>query len=432
MQTIVLIEKIEQYLTETDKLFAGESHFKPAMTYMINHFWSIIAYQYNDENLNKLKILRDSLLNKIDSVDRQLNCKTQAPAAADSAAEKSYSGASTTSVDSSINVIDLQSELESFKLETEAIKNKMSQQSELMRHLLLQMSLNQQEAENRSTLTSSSVTEATLDAKSDPNSIQVVREHVENEQKDQDYSFSPGASPTSSLFEYFKKKWDMKSSVKVEKKSESMSNSQVNTAEDRKKQTDADVKVTPSVASSNENTSASTSSDISTTNDVNFYFYYNVNDYIAIDKNLALNEQLKEEAKKQLTGSGEGPSVVSSMTSSADSKISKLNETGSSLITEDVAIFDSKKTPINGIVSQVGTNPASKSDDLANDSFTIQCPVCMISVDSRAVPLEDYENHVMTCSNETKQLVCMFCLKIYSGNEIYPFERHVDAHMGSS
>ncbi len=413
VQTIVLIEKIEQYLTEADRLFEDESSFKPAMSYLISHFWSIIAYQYSDENLPKLKTLRDSLLTKIDSVDNKLTSLNNTRIKA-VGVEKSCNTVS--SMNSSINVIDVDSELETFKHEAEVIKSKMSEQTELIKSLLHQMNLNKlQEPENRSTLTQS-----TVDANLNSNSTS-----IDKESDDHDRSFSPSSSPTSGLFDYFKRKWDMRTSVKIDKRDESLTSSQIITEKAKSEKE----------ANSNENSSANTSSDISTANDPNFYFYYNVNDYIAIDKNLALNEQLKELAKNN----PEGLTSESSMVSSADSKISKLNESGPIAANENGVIIDSKKTPANGMVDQVNANQATNSkgsqlmyNQIADSSFTIQCPVCMVSVDSRVVPLDDYEKHVMSCSNEKNQLVCMFCLRVFNHNEQYVYEEHVDGHLNNS
>jgi hypothetical protein len=67
-------EKIEHHLAEADKLFKDETHFKLAMEYLVKNLWSTIAHQYNEKNLENLKLIRDSLLIKLDRSNELVNC----------------------------------------------------------------------------------------------------------------------------------------------------------------------------------------------------------------------------------------------------------------------------------------------------------------------------------------------------------------------
>jgi hypothetical protein len=439
VQTIVLAERIEHYLTETNRLFVDETQFAPAMTYMIGGLWSMIAHQYSDESLAKLKQLRESLLTKISTIDKLANRKTVLiEPTLNQAANTPTAVSLSSSSDSSINVVDLESEMEAFKINTELIKTKIGAQGELMKNLLDKMGVvSSIQAENKSasTLTSSTIS-TVVDSDKQPQA-QTVSEH------NSELEFnSPGTSPTSGLFDYFKKKWDARSSL----------HSTVTTNTNDQPEV-ADNIIQASSSSSTSNAQQMTSSETSTEEKINpdnqnkgtvdsgvtaseqnFYFYYNVNDYIAIDKDLALNEQVKEQlnerAVNENSGSMAASSSSSSSSSSTDSKISKIDESQKSSISNDEngvgLLSDSKRTP--PLLAGAGQETAP---DVVVNSTILQCPVCLVSVDSRDVAFDEYERHVGDCGGEQDgaQFVCMFCLRIYKNDEQSEYEQHVESHM---
>lgn len=69
-----IADKIESHLIETDKIFQDESCFKPAMEYLVMSLWSLIAHEYNERSLENSRMVRDSLLLKLDKANETLGC----------------------------------------------------------------------------------------------------------------------------------------------------------------------------------------------------------------------------------------------------------------------------------------------------------------------------------------------------------------------
>lgn len=128
---MVLTEKIEHHLLETNKLFTDETKFKSSIEYLIKNFWSIIAYGYNDKNLSKLKHVRDDLLLKVDKVDKLVSIAIQTQ---DQKRE-------TSNLINSISLINgLDTELVSVKQETFSLKEKVLRQNELLKAFISEIS----------------------------------------------------------------------------------------------------------------------------------------------------------------------------------------------------------------------------------------------------------------------------------------------------
>lgn len=74
VNSLTLAEKIEHHLGESDSLLVDEDHFKPAMEYLIKNLWSIIAHEYGEESLQSTRLIRDSLMIKIDRINELIGC----------------------------------------------------------------------------------------------------------------------------------------------------------------------------------------------------------------------------------------------------------------------------------------------------------------------------------------------------------------------
>ena len=406
---------------------------------MLNHFWSIIAYQYNDENLTKLKALRDSLLAKIDNVDKIVAASVLATEQDQQHLDHRHQNSvdhATSSMNSSINVIDLENEIETFKQDAMLIKSKVVQQSELLKNLIENMMSSNKSVSNEN--------QVTLER----NAISVKETVIENENTYQEYSFSPSTSPTSCMFEYFQRKFNTKpdslallstsQQATNENSNEKNSSPEVNSNEFKTLTPTSETApaVPTNSASSHSINSSSSSSDNTQGQEPDnsaFYFYYHVNDYIAIDKTLALNEQLKEEKAIQNQISSVNTSPASS------SNISKLNQTNSSSFNEDSIL---SSLPQHANTLQISIEPAptetlpTTSDNNANTKDSeanlalYQCPSCQLSVDPKSVSFEIFNEHVLNCINNNEQLVCMFCLTMFEKDDLAEYELHIESHLG--
>lgn len=83
VNSLSIAEKIEHHLGETDAIFAittGENSdddtakFYPAMEYLVKNLWSIIAHEYDEKSLQSTRLIRDSLLGKLQRVNEMIAC----------------------------------------------------------------------------------------------------------------------------------------------------------------------------------------------------------------------------------------------------------------------------------------------------------------------------------------------------------------------
>jgi hypothetical protein len=380
VQNIILAEKIEQYLTETNRLLKDETQFKLAFNYLINHFWSIIAFQYNDENLDKVKRLRDCLLEKIDSIDKKI--------------QNSNLNLTSLSNESSINVIDFESELDVFKHSANQIKNKIAHQNEIVKNLIHSFAISNTESTTESNSQKSDSTTTSRQQKEADN------EHEkEDEEEDGNSVISPSSSPTSFVFDYFANKYksvkDRNPSL-VDQSSASALSSLNTLTEQQVEQT----------AQQNEQKPVN-----------NDYFYYHVNDYIAIDKTMELHEELWPK-KDELVNND-------SVLSSANSSFARINDSYTNETRDPAVFIDSKLTPIE-------PSPATSSSSSTNQkNSNYECPFCKLSADPASISYNLFEEHVSECERSNESLLfCMFCLKSFnkdSDQQIY--REHIDSHL---
>lgn len=86
VNSLSIAEKIEHHLGETDAIFAittgattnndddGTAQFYPAMEYLVKNLWSIIAHEYDEKSLQSTRLIRDSLLGKLQRVNEMIAC----------------------------------------------------------------------------------------------------------------------------------------------------------------------------------------------------------------------------------------------------------------------------------------------------------------------------------------------------------------------
>ena len=453
VKTDFLIEKIEQYIKEADRMFVNEFCFKPAMYYLINHFWSIIAYQYNDENLGKLKLLRDSLLSKIDNVDKKLQEDTsiqhKQPAVTTTNSNTSSNNNTSSSINSSINVIDFENEMEMFKQEAMALKNKLSQQNELVKSLIQNLS----QSENV-TLSTNCAATSNAAVSSEPAQVEnqetptcqtqeakpeeateVKQEESENEnvEEEKPISISPGSSPTSFMFNYFQKKYksakDKMSKSVIVQPTTTTTTTTTTPDPNQSKFTVSNIEITFPTSPRSENQQSSMSSSIASvatspnsSNNNEDYFYYNVNDYIAIDKNIGLSQHMVDEKKR--------PSSDANLVQEEEEQNvnSSLNDDDSiQAIPSSLELTENQNNDVTADSPHSLETTSSKT--LTHNLSVYQCPVCQLTVDSKSIPFEKYEAHVQKCTNNSEILVCMFCLSTFAKQELYEYELHVDQHI---
>ena len=159
-----IANKIEYYLIETNKLFKTNVDLNDSMKYLIKNIWSLIAHEYNDKNLDQLKLVKDELVNKL-----QAPSTTKQKIDSSVNTDNTDTDTDTTSTDM-ISLNEIESLVTSYKIDAETLKDKLFKQNELIKELKQQFE----------------------------SSTSICKVNEPAEKKDS-FSFSPGTSP-SDLF----------------------------------------------------------------------------------------------------------------------------------------------------------------------------------------------------------------------------------------
>lgn len=198
VNSLVIAEKIEQHLKEANRLFTDSSKLKLCMEYLINNFWSLVAYLYTDENLADVKDLRDSLLSKLNKAITELK-KTEMSESKDSM--NTVLGQSMTM----LQLNDLSKEMRACKEETDSFKEKILAQNQMLKEFIRQVEEKSIQDVKASSLeglsTNLSITPTIQILERVDNEpvkanglVYKVEEDVEEEEEDDE--ISPGSSPS--------------------------------------------------------------------------------------------------------------------------------------------------------------------------------------------------------------------------------------------
>ena len=204
---LVIFEKIEEHLKETNRIFKDSSKLIEAFVYMVKNFWSLTAYMYSDSNLNEAKLLRDELLRKIEEIDcsETISAKENKTESLLLLTTGPSLVKSDTDLLSSLN-LDMDF-LQSCKANTETLQAKLFEQNSILKSFLKDIEVNNFEDEKLVKLEKLKLKFSTENSKI----ADVSKQNDDAESKseaDNDYTscqnFSPGTSPSS----FFMNKFD--------------------------------------------------------------------------------------------------------------------------------------------------------------------------------------------------------------------------------
>lgn len=229
VDNICVSTKIEQYIKETNEMFTNKEALCDSMAFLVKNVWSLIAHKYSDTSLEDSQLIKDQLLDKL------INTKEDSPRQQQ---EKLFS---------------LNDELNSFANNTDAIKNKITEQNETMKSIISQLKV----LKPQSIVIKDSSKSASIEPTISPNTEQ--RNLITD-----DESFSPGTSPSS----FFLNRFDNKLANRT-------------TQQDKEYK---DSKLTPGKLMTND------------------FYIFNHGEYIAIDKTIEnSNAMIKSQTEEELS-----------------------------------------------------------------------------------------------------------------------------------
>jgi len=240
-----IANKIEYYLIETNKLFKTNLDLNDSMKYLIKNIWSLIAHEYNDKNLDQLKLVKDELVDKL-----------QAPSITkqkiDSSVNTDNTTANTTTTTTDIiSLNEIESLVTSYKIDAETLKDKLFKQNELIKELKQQF---------------------------ESTSICKVNEPAVKES----YSFSPGTSP-SDLFLNSR----LLSLNKYSVNTQTENDDSIQTKETTTATTHEPPPPPPQIQNTNDQT------------ENNVYYLHNLDDFVAIQTNNTYDASLLDNNNQQ-------------------------------------------------------------------------------------------------------------------------------------